>query len=362
MAPGLGSLSNETLFLILGQFCLHCSKARNYDAPHGHFRHPQPQHGEEDQKDQQDQDPDKPAWYSRDYRKTLHSMCLVSRRFRHAAQSVLYHEFMPGYGDSWRSTKCSWDGRLASFVRTLAARPDLAALVKRVYIHPYLRRAATEEEAQGLIDDILGPAGSSKYLAHFEAEKRPRRKTSKLRVAAVEMLGMLLVLVPNVERLGFQTESSHTHGILEGIPEGALSTLAGLLKSRPFAKLSSLDICDRYQYSSLGCEARPILEVAAGAGSLTTLNLHMCEGIYLRQAKLESISTLRITHSCVSKDGLASLMDSLVAPTLQSFVYEATSPRVYNITASECLFYGKFKVFSFFRLGSMAEWYFYFIE
>lgn len=38
MAPSLANLPIETLSLILRQFCLHCTKAHDYDSPDGYFR------------------------------------------------------------------------------------------------------------------------------------------------------------------------------------------------------------------------------------------------------------------------------------------------------------------------------------
>ncbi|KAL2133433.1 hypothetical protein VTI74DRAFT_2359 [Chaetomium olivicolor] len=161
MAPCLTNLPIETLTLILSQFCLHCTKAHGYDSPDGYFR------SSKSGPPGEQQHPDHPSWYSRNYRMALHSMCLVSRRFRYVAQSVLYHEFVPGYGDAWRSTRFSWDGRLASFVRTLVARPNLAALVERVYVQVYLLGPVTEEEAQAALEAAAG-ATADDYLACFQ--------------------------------------------------------------------------------------------------------------------------------------------------------------------------------------------------
>ncbi|KAK4032094.1 hypothetical protein C8A01DRAFT_41470 [Parachaetomium inaequale] len=301
---------------------LHCTKARDYDSPDGYspppLLPPRPGHG------QPDQDPDEPAWYSRNYRKTLHSMCLVSKRFGPLAQTVLYHEFIPGYGDAWRSAEFSWDGRLASFVRTMAARPDLAALVKRVYVHCYLLRPVTEEEAQAALDNVIGPT-AHEYLAHFERKRSAAYERAELRMAALKTLGLLLALVPNLERFSLQIEGPNG-----GIPAGALSTLATLLQAKPLLKLKTLDICDRSLPFPLDYHAGGILEAVASAGTLTTLNLHMCAStaLDLGRGRLRIISAVRITRSRISAGDLASLFDSCAAPTLKSFVYEATYPDV----------------------------------
>lgn len=292
MARGLSSLPNETLSLILSQFCLHCSRGRNYDSPDGHFRDPRPRDGE------QVQDPDEPAWYSHDYRKTLYSMCLVSKRFQSIAQSVLHHEFIPGYGDAWRSTTFSWDGRLVSFVRTLAARPDLAALVKRIYIHCYLLQAIAEKEAESV----------------------------------PEMVGMLLALVPNLERLSFLVEGGDGNILARALPN---LTTSSALKPRPLIKLDALDICDRSLDFSYGHHTSSILEGMAGISTFGELNLHMYAGttLQLQKGSLQNLSAVRITHSRLATCDLASLFGSIAVPGLKSFVYEATHP---NLDLSPC--------------------------
>ncbi|KAG7292614.1 hypothetical protein NEMBOFW57_002649 [Staphylotrichum longicolle] len=164
MAPGLGSLPNETLALILGNFCAHCSKAHGPDNfPDDHSRLAEPQHDEDDEHDEREDSDKEPLWYSRTYRNTLYSMCLVSKRLQPVAQSVLYHEFVPGYGDPQHLHRISWGRRLSPFVRTIAARPDLAAVVKRAFVHFYVLRPVTEKEAQATLDEVIGPTAPEPY-------------------------------------------------------------------------------------------------------------------------------------------------------------------------------------------------------
>lgn len=318
MAPSLANLPIETLSLILSHFCLHCTKAHGYDSPDGYFR--SFESGEQ-------QHPDQPSWYSRGSRMTLHSMCLVSRRFRSVAQSVLYHEFVPGYGDAWRSTRFSWDGRLASFVRTLVARPDLAALVKRVYVHVYLLRPVKDEEADATLE-AAAPAAVDDYLACFQGMQ------SLVNIAGLKLVGAVLALLPNLERLSLQTEGPSAY-----IPARALSELGSLSKSGPLANLNTLDICDRGVGCSLDYHAKGILEVTARTGNLTTLNLHTCVGP--GRGSLRNIRTLRVTHTRLSAANLGALLSSCAAPGLKSFVYEATHPPANRI--SECLGFRKFE-------------------
>ncbi|KAL4871123.1 hypothetical protein BDV12DRAFT_194769 [Aspergillus spectabilis] len=107
---------------------------------------------------------------------------------------------MPGYGDSWRSDLYTWDGRLTSFMRTVARRRDLAATVKRIYVHSLDPRAvfsfreftvlkhlflnldefhtsfwagSLEEDPQLLIQ-LLSPSITSLYFAGHIRNELPR--------------------------------------------------------------------------------------------------------------------------------------------------------------------------------------------
>jgi hypothetical protein len=108
MSAAGANLPTATLPLIFNTFCLHC---RDREKPHS--RAPDASlHGTEQHRGQR-------SWYSLNCH-VLFSLCLVSRRFRNIAQAILYHQSIPGYRDSWRSTMYTWDGRLTSFMRTMA--------------------------------------------------------------------------------------------------------------------------------------------------------------------------------------------------------------------------------------------------
>ncbi|KAK4106453.1 hypothetical protein N658DRAFT_414625 [Parathielavia hyrcaniae] len=337
MAPNLDTLPVETLSLVLGHFCLHCSKEHGYESPHGYFRCRQ--NGEEQQADQ-------PSWYSRDYRHTLYSVCLVSKRLASVAQALLHYEFVPGYGDAWRSDQFSWDGRLESFLRTVAARKDLAELMKRIFEHPHLLRAVTEEEAQLTLDEVLGtaPAGPaagnaqllSEYLDAFDLLREPRVSfPGPQRHPGWKLVGVLLASAPNLERLSLQVEGTGC------VPAAAFSALRGLSVSSAGAVLSqlkTLDFCPRSAWWVFHAKhhATGILEAAAtgkseGSSSLSTLNLHMCGGI--GQVKLQglgSVQALRITLGRLYNGDLSVLLNSCRGGSgLKSFYYEARSPRVW---------------------------------
>jgi hypothetical protein len=319
MAPNLSTLPVETLSLILSQFCLHCSKEHDYDSPDGYFR-----------RTAHEQQPNQPSWYSHNCRRTLHSMCLVSRRLTLIAQPILYHEFIPGYGDAWRSSRFSWAGRLASFLRTIATRPDLAALVNRIFINPHLLRAVSEEEAQAILEKVIPPVTAlgasvqlSEYLDPFDKfQKGIDLKGANL--AGWKLVGALLALVPNLERLSLQVKD------LGGVPTTAFAALRSALGSSSlmFSKLTTLDVCPYSEGSWLfGLEyhANGVVDaVEAYKGSLSTLNLHGCCRIGL--SNLPSLQTLRISNSRFGYVNLAASLRFCITPGLKSFFYEAKPP------------------------------------
>jgi hypothetical protein len=73
--------------------------------------------------------------------RTLASLCLTSKRFHAIAEPLLYLEMQPreraAIGDSKIDRLQDWNAQLASFVRTLERRSDLAALVKRITVNAY---------------------------------------------------------------------------------------------------------------------------------------------------------------------------------------------------------------------------------
>ncbi|KAL2183568.1 hypothetical protein L209DRAFT_782661 [Thermothelomyces heterothallicus CBS 203.75] len=317
MAANLSTLPTETLSLILGHFCLHCSKQHDYDSSEGYFR-----------STAHEQQPDQPSWYSRECRQPLHSMCLVSRRLFLIAQPILHHEFIPGYGDAWRSSHFSWTGRLASLLRTVAARPDLAALLKRIFIHPHLLRAVLHPAAAapGVVVRL------SEYLGPFDEFLRRRihhRKGASL--AGWKLVGALLALVPNLERLSLQVAD------VGGVPAAAFAALRNNSPPRGssgsvLSKLETLDVCHRNDGSwlfSLEDCANGVLDavIAAGGGRLSTLNLHGCRRV--GPSNSNGLQTLRLSDSRFADEDLAAALRSCSIPGLKSFFYEARAPLPY---------------------------------
>ncbi|KAK4251362.1 hypothetical protein C7999DRAFT_10940 [Corynascus novoguineensis] len=130
----LCSLSNELILLILSNFCLHCRQGP-HETPQVYF----PATG---------QRRDEPSWYALDMA-ALHSMSLVSRRFSPLAQEILYHEFIPGYGDSWYD----FDWCPQRFLRAVARNPDRAASVKRLYIDVNLLAGIDKDSVEAVLQD-----------------------------------------------------------------------------------------------------------------------------------------------------------------------------------------------------------------
>lgn len=277
-------LPTEILQLICSCFCLHCR---------GDCVGPE-------------QHPDEPSWYSLE-RHALFSLCLTSRQFYEIAQPILYHEFIPGYGRSWRSNLYSWDGRLMSFVQTMKRRRDLAALVKWIFIHPDLLKPICDEETRDARTRTV-PAKALSIRAWHQAS---------------DLAATLMAQLPNLERCSFQVVGLSVETIrmsalrAAGVTSLPLKTLDISLNSTPVSAQGCL--------FSLDLRARPIIELST---RLETLNLHMCGDTWrhLPFAPLPNLKTLRITRSRLSDEGLRRLLSSCFR--LHTFFYEATSPAI----------------------------------
>ncbi|KAF7539398.1 hypothetical protein G7054_g2207 [Neopestalotiopsis clavispora] len=95
---------------------------------------------------QQQQQHDAPSWSSLESH-ALYSVCLVSKHLRDVARPIPYHGFMPGYGNSWRSSRYTWEGRLTSLMRTVAERCGLAAQVRILHARFDLIKTLSNKEA-----------------------------------------------------------------------------------------------------------------------------------------------------------------------------------------------------------------------
>ncbi|KAJ4211898.1 hypothetical protein NW759_012185 [Fusarium solani] len=154
-------------------------------------------------------------------RQALSSLCLVSRRFRHVAQRVLFHEFIIPVGRQ----PLSLHRRVEPFLRTLASRPDLARVVCTVALDEYLSLQLDVEYAREVVGEALHALGTN--FAHFwerrkqcqEPERHPAcfeisqsfilgqlqpgDSTSEYvqRLVMAEILVLLVALLPNLQHL-----------------------------------------------------------------------------------------------------------------------------------------------------------------
>ncbi|KAL3489525.1 hypothetical protein BJX62DRAFT_252619 [Aspergillus germanicus] len=249
------------------------------------------------------QDPDEPPWYSQKLQPLL-SLCLVSKRWRSLAQPILYREITLGYGDSWHSKQYTWAGRVVSFMRTVARRPDLAALVKRIHIHsPLERMRITDMVARDVLTEVAG-AFQLKELG---------------KLTLFDLIAALIIELPNLKRCTFQLQPDSWEIVAldkAHVPAAGISPLL----------LTTIDV-------SL-CATREEVEYAFGhffllnvSTRLETLNLHMYYAISRAERdpfpSLPNLKTLRLTHSWLSALSLERFLSS--CGSLQTFFYEATS-------------------------------------
>lgn len=348
------SLPAETLSSIFGNFCLHCCHGST-ESPESYFRSPD---------DRPQQQADERSWYLADYRQPLVSLCLTSRRLRDVAQQVLHHEFVLGYGDSWRSASCSWDRRLTSFLRTVGTRADLAAAVRRVSLHPRLLEAAELGDV-GAVAELrrmgrglgLGVADESAPPCYQERPgwTRPRPPTPRRRddqfsrvrhcaypapktrvmyvdsytatesfrethALGLELLAVLIGMLPSVERLSIQQT-------VVDYDTPYLSGLRSMTTAKGPRQLKTLDLATHDFSSELMIK---VPSQAAGSlwlsgDTLQTLNLHMVNGFWSKSEDaptFSSLKVLRLTKSHLSAVGLRVLL-SCCTGGLTSFTYEA---------------------------------------
>lgn len=344
------SLPAETLSSIFGHFCLHCCHGST-EGPDSYFRSPDHRHP-------QQQQPHERSWYLADYRQPLVSLCLVSKRLRDVAQQVLHHEFVLGYGDSWRSASSSWDRRLTSFLRTVGTRDDLAAAVRRVSLHPRLLEAAELGDVGAVVDLRRMGRGLGLEVADESAPPcyqerpgwtmpRPPRRPSGI-VACVkpapptrvmyvdaytaddsfrerhalglELLAILIGMLPSVERLSIQQTVVDYDTLY-------LSELRSMTTTKGSRQLKTLDLATHDFSPELMIK---VPSQAAGAlwlsgDTLQTLNLHQCNGFWSNPEDaptFRSLKVLRLTQSHLSAVGIRVLL-SRCTGGLTSFTYEA---------------------------------------
>ncbi|KAI1260613.1 hypothetical protein F5Y18DRAFT_251803 [Xylariaceae sp. FL1019] len=302
----LSDLPTEVLSIILCNFCRHCREPAA--VPRVYFPSRQ-------------QESDQPSWYSQDLH-ALHSVCLVSRRLRDIAQSILYHEFVPGYGDSWRSMRYSWGSRLTKFLRTVSLRRELAAMVQGLYLSHLLTEpvfkpsrsvtASLEEAARNRGIDL------DEFLQPFR-DSRPKYLHEQYQPSMDEIITMLLLCLPNLIRLHLASCTPQNP-----IPPPALSGLSvhGLC-------LRTIDICGQGSTTislrdRLGC----ILE--SSRATLETFHLDSYDSFKSHKLGFSnltcpSLRNISVTVSAMCGPDLETLLSC--STSLETFIYDAISTR-----------------------------------
>ncbi|KAK4237068.1 hypothetical protein C8A03DRAFT_34999 [Achaetomium macrosporum] len=296
----LSSLPNELILHILRTFCLHCRDG-SLDTPRTYSpatKHPR---GE-------------PCEYFLDVY-ALHSMSLVSRRFSALAQEILYHEFIPAYGEACfglQSDPSECDLRLVHFLRIVALNPGLAALVKRVYVSTEFldRIPEAEAEAEAVLKDVAQSRNIklSEFVGSFRDQWDPESR-DQYRPAGDEMLGMLLACLPRLKTLSLSGTPPR-----RGVPVSALRA-AGVSA----LSIETLDI-NVFDHT-LNQELDGVLELASS--TIKNLCIDGCD-VYRRslltgQGHFPNLRNLRIVNSRVIGSDLASFLSHCFR--LQEFSY-----------------------------------------
>ncbi|KAF5004834.1 hypothetical protein FDECE_8678 [Fusarium decemcellulare] len=332
----LADLSTEILLQICRHFCLHCQDeySEAWDTRPLCY-----------QRRREEQKRDAKSWYSLN-RHALFSLSLASKRLRNIAQPILYHEFVLGYDDSWRTDCYSWNGRLASFVRSITRNPDLASLVKVVHIDTLLLKSQTSEENRAVIQETassLGidlpsawrqrvekipgvmkwgfscwPSAYQLFMLSKPDGKADLNKEERWNLAIEfhqghqlgpswmngEIVAMLVAQLPNLDRLSLPGSSDCWSR--RGFPDTAL----------PALNVSTLGL----KTLDLGVRANALIQVATG---LETLNLHQYE-FWPDFPQMPNLKTLRITEGRFSAYNLKMLLSACTGG-LRCFEYETAA-------------------------------------
>ena len=296
-------LPNELLLRILCPFCVHCNDVHQTPAAFSLIGTTL----EERQGRRQEEDR---VGYSPD-RQVLYSMCLVSTRFRHVAQSVLYHTLLPGSAAFRWSRDNAWTRCLSTFLRTAVRRPDLAALVQIVVVGSAVVFGPHDvvlEEATRVLKEAAQARGFP--LADFLRAFDPPEHLKQWGQFSINshLLTMLLVYLPSLRWLVFPDGSNPYR-----IPEPALR-VAGI-SSLP---LQALDIV-----ASTGKKALVWDDFLKMASALRTVNI-ASGGSHLVQTlapELRGLRRLCLTNNWLRPTELASILSR--CERLESFIFEA---------------------------------------
>ncbi|KAK4454906.1 hypothetical protein QBC34DRAFT_391027 [Podospora aff. communis PSN243] len=233
--------------------------------------------------------------------KTIYNLCLVSRWFRSAAQPIMYREFSFGYGQNWQPAPWrSWNGRLASFITTLAARPDLAAQMKRAFIHRSLADAVTDDEYASAVEcakralDITSPMAERLLL--FRSDR---------------LYFLTFSLMPNLEHLSMQPPCSRANNFaMANWMTLDLGPKTGFLKLRSAELISFGSAWSFPPFPSLSPRTWVLPTLTLRGGFFAPIILEAVVGV----------ETLRIVESRVSPEAINKLLSPPAAEGSQSLV------------------------------------------
>lgn len=341
----LGDLSVEILMLIFGEYCLHCKGELSDDFDVSPLKaQPGAPLGDEH------------LWYSID-RHTLCSLCLVNRKLAGVAQNILYHEFILGYGETWK-TNLWWDHRLSSLMRTIARRPELAFQVKALLINHQIlptdrgyektrallqkppevfrdaesvlgadlrdvwRQRALDVRYESRFPESDGAIMSESFIGDFlsnngDCDFRPFPEhkynlwtRQVIGWLGAELIAVLIALLPNIEYLGLHSGKGR---LRYGFPRNALSGMG--ICYRPIRKLH------------LGIEAvSPILDLATDLEELIITGLYGND-LKKRIPVMPKVKTLRLIDCHFERDELQRILLDCVTG-LHRFTYQDQFPSI----------------------------------
>ncbi|KAL4902924.1 hypothetical protein BDW74DRAFT_180223 [Aspergillus multicolor] len=308
---GLELLPIEILHMVLGYLDIDYTGKLPPGPPDTYFR------GDQQKSDQ-------PSWYSLKLQPLLR-FCLISKCMYNVIQPLLYQEFMLGYGDSWRSDQYTWGGRLVSYIRTVALRRDLAALVKRICIHPFLLQGFYEGKkisrqhvfwGSEFMQCLAEPA----LFSENEVQDAYRQLTAALktqrimeRLSAADLVTVLITLLPNLQHCSIQVDTVHNEIVRAG---GFRMAGVSSLPIKTLDLTHSAAGNSRVRLFDLGRRAGAFLAVCPG---LETLNLHMC-GWVSQIPPLPNLKILSLTFSQLTAKDLERLLSCCTG--LRSFTFE----------------------------------------
>ncbi|RSL74042.1 hypothetical protein CEP51_011669 [Fusarium floridanum] len=209
---GLLGLPLELLLPIIQSFCFHCRGEPDAPYPEAQYVQDKRQwpHASPDPED----------------RKTLLSLCLVSKEFRALAQHVMYHDIRLERANNSLSPSADW--KLPTLLQTIISRPDLARLVKSLRVNMYYTVEPRIDDIWDVCEQAAGTLGLTLpgvwhrwakgpwedlpihmeefFFRNINDAVRADVGGEEGRFMVRELLKMLLALLPNLEHANIEPE------------------------------------------------------------------------------------------------------------------------------------------------------------